>query len=157
MSLKFFHVFFIVVSILFALGFGLWGLREHAAGHDGSHLALGVLSLIVGAALALYLVSFVKKMRSHRFGIALYLACAALAASPALAGACPVCWGDPQSPMRAGLNSGIYVLLGVTAFVLGGFVTLIMTIRRRTQRWEARKQDFHVVNFSEPAHPSRRG
>jgi hypothetical protein len=66
MSLKAFHVFFIVVSIVFAAGFGVWGLREHSLGHNGRHLALGIISLLVGAALVAYLVSFVRKLRNPR-------------------------------------------------------------------------------------------
>jgi hypothetical protein len=66
MSLKAFHVFFIVVSIVFAVGFGVWGLREHSAGRNGGHLALGVISFAVGAALVAYLVSFVRKLRNPR-------------------------------------------------------------------------------------------
>jgi hypothetical protein len=66
MSLKAFHIFFIVVSILFAFGFGTWGLRAHAAGRDGAILALAVLSLVAGAGLVVYLVAFVRKLRNPR-------------------------------------------------------------------------------------------
>ncbi len=66
MSLKAFHVFFIVVSILFAFGFGAWGLRAHGAGRDGGIFALAVFSLVAGAGLVVYLVTFVRKLRNPR-------------------------------------------------------------------------------------------
>ena len=60
--------------------------------------------------------------------------------------ACSVCYGaDPTSPWAAGINSGIYVLLGVTAFVLGWFAVVILTIRSRARRWQSRKDALHVV------------
>ena len=66
MSLKAFHIFFIVVSILFAFGFGAWGLRAHGAGRDGMILVLAVLSVAAGLALIVYLVAFIRKLRNPR-------------------------------------------------------------------------------------------
>jgi hypothetical protein len=66
MSLKAFHIFFIVVSILFAFGFGVWGLQAHAAGRDGAIYSLALLSLAVGAGLVVYLVAFIRKLRNPR-------------------------------------------------------------------------------------------
>ncbi|MFN0149797.1 MAG: hypothetical protein ACKVU1_03680 [bacterium] len=66
MSLKAFHVFFIIVSILFAAGFGVWNLRAHAAGDGGASLALGIAGFVAGAALVAYLFSFVRKLRDAR-------------------------------------------------------------------------------------------
>jgi hypothetical protein len=66
MSLKAFHIFFIIVSILFAFGFGAWGLRAHGAGRDGMILGLAVVSLAAGLGLVVYLVAFVRKLRNPR-------------------------------------------------------------------------------------------
>ncbi len=63
MSLKAFHIFFIVVSIVFALGFGVWGIRAHAAGQDGAIRALSIVSLVGGLGLIVYLVLFIRKLR----------------------------------------------------------------------------------------------
>ena len=38
--------------------------------------------------------------------------------TPQFAHACAVCYGDPQSPMTAGLNQAILLLLGVIGFIL---------------------------------------
>lgn len=80
----------------------------------------------------------------------------AIAASPAAASACSVCFGaDPKSPWAASINGGIFVLLGVTAVVLGWFVAVILTIRSRAKRWEARKQALEVVSFPDAARSAR--
>jgi hypothetical protein len=58
MSLKAFHVLFISVSVLLALGFGAWCLRAQPP-----WMAAGFLSLTAGVGLAGYEVWFVRKMR----------------------------------------------------------------------------------------------
>lgn len=60
MSLKWFHLVFITLSVALALGFGIWGLVSQYA-------ALGLLSLVVAAALVVYEVYFVRK--SRRIGL----------------------------------------------------------------------------------------
>jgi hypothetical protein len=56
MSLKWFHIVFISLSVLLSLAFGLWGLFNHRA-------ALGVLSLAISAGLCVYGKSFLAKVR----------------------------------------------------------------------------------------------
>lgn len=74
-----------------------------------------------------------------------------LFAAPA-AQACSVCYGaDPSSPWAASINSGIFVLLGVTGFVLGWFAVVILTIRNRARRWQSRKDALHVVTTAAAA------
>lgn len=63
MSLKIFHIVFIVLSILLSAGVGAWGVRSYLADGSGSHLALGVVFFLAGAGLVVYGVSFLKKMR----------------------------------------------------------------------------------------------
>jgi hypothetical protein len=41
-------------------------------------------------------------------------------AADGTAHACPVCVGVSDSPLAAGMNAGVLVLLGVTTVVLGG-------------------------------------
>ncbi|MFN0149798.1 MAG: hypothetical protein ACKVU1_03685 [bacterium] len=94
---------------------------------------------------------------AHRRAPALAATAAAVLASPLAASACSVCFGaDPKSPWAASINGGIYVLLGVTGVVLSCFIALILTIRRRTKLWEARKNALHVVSFSDGAHPAHK-
>jgi hypothetical protein len=63
MSLRIFHLLFIVLSSLLALGTGFWAL-----GHEGAPLmALGILSLAAGVVLIGYGWWFLGKLRSGRF------------------------------------------------------------------------------------------
>ena len=42
MSLKAFHVVFVVLSILCCLGFGIWAVQDYVATGNGTNLVLGV-------------------------------------------------------------------------------------------------------------------
>ena len=63
MSLKAFHIFFIVLSTALAVGFGVWATRDFAQSGSGVHLALGVASFIVSVLLACYGVWFLRKLK----------------------------------------------------------------------------------------------
>lgn len=54
----------------------------------------------------------------------LTIAALILPAAAPVAQACPVCFGDPDSAMAQSAGTGILVLLGVVAFVLGSIVTI---------------------------------
>ena len=56
MSLKWFHIVFIVLSMLVSLGFGVWAVFNQ-------HMMLGVLSLGASAGLVVYANYFVRKAR----------------------------------------------------------------------------------------------
>jgi len=53
--------------------------------------------------------------------------------APARVWACPVCFGDPSSPMTHGMNWAIIALLGVTGTVLGGFVAFFLYLFKRSR------------------------
>jgi hypothetical protein len=50
-------------------------------------------------------------------------------ARPALA--CPVCFGQTDSPLANAMNLGILAMLGVVAAVLAGFASFIVYLNRR--------------------------
>jgi hypothetical protein len=50
---------------------------------------------------------------------------------PRMALACPVCFGQSDSPMAAAANMSIWVMLGVTGAVLAGFAAFIVTLAKR--------------------------
>ena len=56
MTLKWFHIVFITLSILMAIGVGVWGLVNH-------FVWLGVASLVGSAALCVYGPYFLRKAR----------------------------------------------------------------------------------------------
>jgi hypothetical protein len=63
MSLKAFHVFFILVSTLFAFGFGVWSLVEHNRTGAGGALVLAVVAIAAGGALVAYGLWFLRKLK----------------------------------------------------------------------------------------------
>lgn len=54
MSLRAFHIVFIVVSVVLSFYVGLWGIREFADERDASVLAIGVLFLVMAVGLTVY-------------------------------------------------------------------------------------------------------
>jgi hypothetical protein len=56
MSLKWFHITFITLSMLVSLGFGVWGLFNH-------QVVLGIASLAASAGLVVYGNYFLGKVR----------------------------------------------------------------------------------------------
>jgi hypothetical protein len=56
MSLKWFHIVFVSLSMLLSLGFGVWGLFNR-------HAVLGIASLSASAALVVYGNYFLGKVR----------------------------------------------------------------------------------------------
>lgn len=64
MSLKAFHVFFVAVSVLCALGFGAWALADYARSGRGSVLVLGILGFAAAVALVWYGLWFLRKLKN---------------------------------------------------------------------------------------------
>jgi hypothetical protein len=64
MSLKAFHIFFITVSTLLALGFGFWAVDDFGRSGSWVHLALGVGSFVAGVALVRYGFWFLRKLKN---------------------------------------------------------------------------------------------
>ncbi len=63
MSLKFFHLFFISVVMLFLIGFGVWATRRYMEQHQLEMLATGVGSFVFAAGLTVYGCWFMKKLK----------------------------------------------------------------------------------------------
>ena len=51
--------------------------------------------------------------------------------APRVALACPVCFGQNDSPMANAMNAGIFIMLGVVAVILTGFGSFIYYLNRR--------------------------
>ncbi|MFQ6616931.1 MAG: hypothetical protein ACE5HZ_09250 [Fidelibacterota bacterium] len=63
MSLRVFHIFFITVSVLFAFGFGWWGLHSYLQHTDRVlMLWLGLTSFAVGGILIFYGIKVFQKL-----------------------------------------------------------------------------------------------
>jgi hypothetical protein len=60
-------------------------------------------------------------------------------AAPRAALACPVCFGDSNSPLAIATNMGIIAMLVVVAGVLGGFASFFIYLMRRARRVAAQE------------------
>ncbi|OLB61698.1 MAG: hypothetical protein AUI11_08575 [Acidobacteria bacterium 13_2_20CM_2_66_4] len=57
-----------------------------------------------------------------------------LVAAPKVALACPVCFGENDSPMAQAMNSGILLMLGVVAVMLTAFASFFIYLIRRAKQ-----------------------
>ncbi len=63
LSLRSFHVVFIVASILLSLGVGLWGAQQYLQQSSAQGLAMAVIFFLMGILLTLYGVRYFGKLR----------------------------------------------------------------------------------------------
>ncbi len=71
----------------------------------------------------------------RRLGTA--LVAAVLFCLPAAAQACPVCYGDPNSPAAKGMQAAVLFLLGLTGLVLAGFAGMFFYFWNRSRKVSA--------------------
>ncbi len=134
MSLKVFHLFFIVVSILFSAYLGFWGLAENSDTPNTVIFGIAIGSFVASVGLTAYLFWFLKKSKNIGY-LTLFIAFGlSLASSPA--NACPVCLGNPNHPMTKSANAGVWFLLVVISGVLVGFASLFCFWISRARRAE---------------------
>ena len=63
MSLKAFHIFFIVVSALLAVGFAIWEIQRYIASHNLLQLVAGIIAIGAAIGLVLYGIRFMRKLK----------------------------------------------------------------------------------------------
>jgi hypothetical protein len=56
-----------------------------------------------------------------------------LVAAPRVAFACPVCFGESDSPLAKGVNVGVLFLLGTITAVLVAFASFMIYLARRAK------------------------
>jgi len=61
------------------------------------------------------------------------LLAAVMLAVPRAALACPVCFGQSDSPLAQGTNMGIFFLLGIVVCVLAAFAAFFVYLARRSR------------------------
>jgi hypothetical protein len=66
-------------------------------------------------------------------------------AMPVIANACPVCFGNPNSPLSKGATNGVLFLLGIIGIVQIGFVALFITFWRRARAVKKFREQFQVI------------
>ena len=57
-------------------------------------------------------------------------------AAPRLALACPVCFGQNDSPLAKGVNMGVFFMLGIVAVMLGAFAMFFVHLSRRARLFD---------------------
>ena len=62
-----------------------------------------------------------------------FLLTVSVLAVPRAAFACPVCFGQSDSPMALGTNMAVFFMLGVTGSVLAGFAGFFIYLIRRAK------------------------
>jgi hypothetical protein len=60
-------------------------------------------------------------------------------AAPRAALACPVCFGDANSPLTIATNMGIIAMLVVVAGMIGAFATFFIYLNRRAKKVAAQE------------------
>lgn len=64
MSLKAFHIFFLIVSVATSLFFGVWSVREWRESGDMLYVGLALVSFGVLVALIPYGIWFIRKLKN---------------------------------------------------------------------------------------------
>jgi uncharacterized membrane protein len=65
---------------------------------------------------------------------------ALVVALPRIALACPVCFGENDSPIAQAMNSGILLMLGIVAAMLTAFASFFIYLIRRARQVAAQEQ-----------------
>ncbi len=132
MSLKAFHVVFIVVSIALTAWVSSWGIRTYIETRESMPLMVALFSLVGGVALVFYMNWFLKKLKKIGF---LSLAIPFFFFSDVVS-ACPVCMNNPNSPLVQSAAKGIWFLMAVISTVLMGFLALFIYWAIRSYKLE---------------------
>ena len=129
MSLKAFHLVFILASIALGVWFGIWCMGEYSFTESALTLGMGLLSFASSVGLSVYLGWFLKKSRGIGY---IVLALGLFASSQA--SACPVCIGDPNSLFVKSANMAVIFMLGVVGVMLAAFAGLFILWSRRDKQ-----------------------
>ena len=69
-----------------------------------------------------------------------------LLAAPRAALACPVCFGNSDSPMAIAMNMGIFMMLVVVAGMLGAFAYFFVYLMRRAKLVAAKETNEGIAS-----------
>lgn len=69
-----------------------------------------------------------------------------MALLPELLHACPVCYGEPNSPLTKGVDNAVFFLLGIVGLVQVGFVGLFVSFWLRARALARRREQFRVID-----------
>lgn len=141
MSLRAFHIVFVIVTIALSLYVALWGIREFSEEHNFGALAVGLLFAVTAVGLMVYGKKAFAKLRD--LPVLALLIALAMSANDALA--CSVCYGAPGDPLVKGANNGIMLLLGIVGFVQIGFIAMFWSFWRRGREQKRFRDSLRVI------------
>ncbi len=141
MSLRAFHIVFVVVTIVLSLYVALWGIREFSQERSVLALTLGVLFLAMAVGLMIYGKKTFAKLRDLQ-AVLLGLA-VTLVSNDAFA--CSVCYGAPGDPLVKGANNGILFLLIIVGLVQIGFVAMFWSFWRKAREQRRFRESLRVI------------
>jgi hypothetical protein len=84
--------------------------------------------------------------RPAKLNVQLILITAAILIVPAVLSACPVCYGNPDSPMTKSSNNAILFMIGVIGFVQVGFIAMFWSFWRRARAMRRLRESFRLVD-----------
>jgi hypothetical protein len=131
MSLKSFHLVFIVASIALAGFFTAWAFNDYQMSDAASSLVMAIGGALATAVLCGYFGWVVRKLKSYSY-LAIPVALSLLYSNGAWA--CATCFGNPSSPMVKAANAGVLFLLVVVSTVLVAFAGLFIHWFRKTEK-----------------------
>ena len=67
MSLKAFHVVFIILSLICSVGFGIWEIRSYRNTGEVTDLLMGIGSFVVSVLLLIYFRWFLRKLKNESY------------------------------------------------------------------------------------------
>ena len=133
MSLRYFHVVFIVASLALSLVLGGWGIYAFRATQNASNLAIGIFGGTSALGLLGYLFWFNRKMSRISNLALLWGSLMILIAYQQPSLACSVCYGDPASPLSKGAKFGAMALIGFISGVLFAIALIGRTWAKRAR------------------------
>jgi len=137
MSLRFFHIVFIVLSALMSLVVGIWAIDAYRTDGAATWAALAVLAFAGGGLLVIYGTRFLQKTR--KLGVVAVVAAGTLGL-PSDVLACAVCLGNTQSSLRDGMTMGILALLGFAGFMIVSFAVFFIYLARKAKAASASQE-----------------
>lgn len=133
MSLRGFHIFFIVVSALLSVFMVGWGIYDFRATGDMMGIGLALLGAASAVLLVVYFRWFLKKYPKLTPMLVSLLAGGLVLTRGPWAEACGVCYTDPNNPLTKGAIMGVTVLGLIISSLLVGIAYIGYSWHRRAK------------------------